>query len=104
GQMWLYNPISQFWYSLRAEKDKFSTLNQGTGVYCFDTWVSYSRKRGIIISLQYHDEIMFYFDKNKKEEVKNILQEAIKEVNNTLKLNVELGISVDFGPNYAEVH
>ena len=30
-QMWLYNPVSGFWYSLRYEKDKFSTLNQGTG-------------------------------------------------------------------------
>lgn len=28
-QMWLYNPVSTFWYSLRFEKDKFSTLNQG---------------------------------------------------------------------------
>ena len=30
-QMWLYNPVSKFWYSLRYEKDIFSTLNQGTG-------------------------------------------------------------------------
>ena len=30
-QMWLFNPVSRFWYSLRFEKDKFSTLNQGTG-------------------------------------------------------------------------
>lgn len=28
-QMWLYNPVSKFWYSLRFEKDIFSTLNQG---------------------------------------------------------------------------
>ena len=28
-QMWLYNPVSKFWYSLRQPKDKFSTLNQG---------------------------------------------------------------------------
>ncbi len=28
GQMWLYNPVSHFWYSLRYLKDKFSTLNQ----------------------------------------------------------------------------
>ena len=28
-QMWLFNPVSKFWYSLRFEKDKFSTLNQG---------------------------------------------------------------------------
>jgi hypothetical protein len=35
--MWLYNPVSKFWYSA-IYKDIFSTLNQGTGVYCFDTW------------------------------------------------------------------
>jgi len=29
NQKWLKNPVSGFWYSLRAEKDKFSTLNQG---------------------------------------------------------------------------
>lgn len=28
-QMWLMNPVSGFWYSLRYEKDRFSTLNQG---------------------------------------------------------------------------
>jgi len=34
GGMWLKNPVSGFWYSLRSDKDRFSTLNQGTGVYC----------------------------------------------------------------------
>ena len=29
GKMWLYNPVSGFYYSLRYEKDIFSTLNQG---------------------------------------------------------------------------
>lgn len=29
NQMWLFNPVSKFWYSLRFEKDIFSTLNQG---------------------------------------------------------------------------
>lgn len=28
GQKWLYNPISGFWLFLKAEKDRFSTLNQ----------------------------------------------------------------------------
>jgi hypothetical protein len=39
GQKWLFNPVSKFWYSLRHEKDRFSTLNQGTATYCFDLWV-----------------------------------------------------------------
>jgi hypothetical protein len=58
-QMWLYNPISRFWYSLRLEKDAFSTLNQGTGVYCFDTWVDFVRRGGIKLTGQFHDEIIF---------------------------------------------
>ena len=33
NQMWLFNPVSHFWYSLRQPKDKFSTLNQGKLCY-----------------------------------------------------------------------
>lgn len=29
GKRWLLNPVSGFWYSLRSDKDRFSTLNQG---------------------------------------------------------------------------
>lgn len=28
GQKWLFNPVSGFWMFLKAEKDRFSTLNQ----------------------------------------------------------------------------
>ena len=38
GQLWLKQPVSGFWYSLRHQKDRFSTLNQSTGAYCFDLW------------------------------------------------------------------
>ena len=55
-QKWLYNPVSRLWYSLRAEKDRFSTLNQGTGVWCFDTWVKYQRQKGLPQVGQFHDE------------------------------------------------
>ena len=75
-----------------------------TGVYCFDTWVRKVRSKGIQISLQYHDEIAFSLLKGQENITKNHLLEAIKETNNELKLNVELGISVDFGNNYAEIH
>ena len=33
GSRWIYNPVSKFWLSLRADKDRFSTLNQSTGVF-----------------------------------------------------------------------
>ena len=102
--MWLFNPVSGFWYSLRKPKDSFSTLNQGTGVFCFDTWVYEVRKRGIKISLQYHDEIGFPFLREEEDKVREALTCAIKETNNKLKLNVPLGISIDIGSNYAEAH
>lgn len=103
-QMWLKNPVSGFWYTLRYLKDRFSTLNQGTGVYCFDLWVREVRARDIKIILQYHDEIVFSLPKGKEEDVERILQEAIEAVNNIVGLNVPLGISVDIGDNYAEIH
>lgn len=103
-QMWLYNPVSGFWYSLRQPKDRFSTLNQGTGVFCFDTHIRNVRKQGIKISLQYHDEIGFTFLKTEQQEVKDKLNKAIAITNEILKLNVPLGISIDIGKNYAESH
>lgn len=103
-QMWLYNPVSGFWYSLRFLKDKFSTLNQGTGVFVFDLWVREVRKRGLKIMLQYHDEIVLSLYKGNEDRVNKILQEAIEEVNNKVGLNVPLGVDVQFGNNYAKIH
>jgi DNA polymerase I-like protein with 3'-5' exonuclease and polymerase domains len=103
-QMWLYNPVSGFWYSLRQPKDRFSTLNQGTGVYCFDTHIRNVREQGIIINLQYHDEIGFGFLKEQEQEIKDKLNKAIELTNKALSLNVPLGISIDIGKNYAEAH
>lgn len=103
-QMWLKNPVSGFYYSLRYPKDIFSTLNQGSGVYCFDLWVKQVRAAGIKISMQYHDEIMFFFERHRRESIPDILNNAIERVNDIVKLNVPLGISVDIGDNYAEIH
>lgn len=104
NKKWLLNPVSGFWYSLRAEKDRFSTLNQGTGVYCFDLFVRCVRKRGIKVCLQMHDEILFKTTEKDKTKVEQLLNEAIEEVNNIIRLNVPLGISMEFGKSYAAVH
>lgn len=103
-QMWLWNPVSNMWYTLRFEKDKFSTLNQGTGVYCFDRYVSQARRRGLVLCGQFHDEGIFPRPVGMREDTKRILNESIKAVNDELKLNIELSISMDFGNNYAEIH
>lgn len=104
GQMWLYNPVSGFYYSLRYEKDIFSTLNQGTGVYCFDSWLREVRKKGIKIFLQYHDEKGSVLLKGQEEQREKDLKDAIEEVNKKVKLNVPLGISVAFGDDYSSIH
>lgn len=104
NKKWLFNPVSKFWYSLRAEKDRFSTLNQGTGVWCFDEYIKQVRMQGIKISLQMHDEILFRVELGKEELIRARLKEAIRRVNENIKLNIPLGISVDFGQNYADCH
>jgi hypothetical protein len=102
--MWLKNPVSGFWYQLRHDKDRFSTLNQGTGVYCFDTWVYFVRKLGIKVVGQWHDEELNYV--NMGDEVGNtdLLKEAIRKTNEKLGLNVPLDIDIKYGATYAEVH
>lgn len=105
GQKWVLQPVSGFWYSLRADKDKFSTTNQSTAVYVFDLWVKHVREEGIQISMQYHDEILFLvINSIPQEEVTQKIQNAMNKVNDELKLNIEVKCSLDFGQNYKEVH
>ena len=54
--------------------------------------------------LQYHDEIAFALLKGEESNVEKTLRDAIKAVNEKVKLNVPLNISVDFGLNYAQIH
>ncbi|MNV79603.1 DNA polymerase I [compost metagenome] len=104
GGMWLFNPVSELWYSLRYEKDRFSTLNQGTGVYCFDKWIMEFRKRRPQLTGQVHDEVVLTVKKGYREEVIKLLKEAIAVVNEELKLNRELDVDVQFGQSYADIH
>ena len=108
NQQWLFNPLSGFWMFLKSEKDRFSTLNQSSGVYVFDSWLRKVRTAlkplGIKVVMQYHDELMLVCKKEQQEEVDSILKQAMKEVNEEINLNVEIGISVDWGENYASVH
>lgn len=107
-QQWVRNPISGFWIFLKEEKDTFSTINQNSGVFFFDTFLQYVReelsKYNIKVIFQYHDELMIIFPKFLRKNIENILNLAIQKTNDKLKLNVYIGISMDFGQNYAEVH
>ena len=104
GGMWLKNPVSGFWYSLRSEKDRFSTLNQGTGVFCFDTWVSFCRSEGIKSIGQFHDEVIALVKKGEEGAVEKIMHEAAIKLNEKVQLNVPLGTDVQFGNTYADIH
>jgi hypothetical protein len=104
GGMWLKNPVSGFWYSLRSDKDRFSTLNQGTGVFCFDSWVALCRKNGINTIGQFHDEIIALIEAGQEQETKHVMEKSIKILNEKLSLNVNLGVDAQFGKNYAEIH
>ena len=103
-EMWVQNPVSKFWHSLRFEKDAFSTINQSTGAYCFDRWVALYRSRRPNIVGQFHDESINVIKKGEENEHTSVLQWAIEKLNEQLKLNVDLGIDIQYGQTYADVH
>jgi len=104
GQLWLYNPVSKFWYSLRHDKDKFSTLNQGTGVYCFDTWLEYCIQLGLSAIGQFHDEAIFLVKEGDEQQTSDVVYSAMDKTNEKLQLNVKLSTAPEFGLNYSEIH
>ena len=103
-QQWLRNPVSGFYHSLRADKDRFSTLNQSTGVYCFDRWVSCCRRSGLQMIGQFHDEVIALVKLGDEATTKATMENSIKKVNEATNLNVPLGIDANFGKDYAEIH
>ena len=103
-QMWLLNPINGFYYSLRHEKDIFSTLVQGSASYVFDLWVQNIRKKRNQLTAQFHDEIVLCVKKGFRERCEKLLRDCIQEVNDVLKLNRQLDIEVQYGLRYSDIH
>jgi hypothetical protein len=104
GMKWLWNPVAQLWYYLKAEKDRFSTLNQGTGTFAFDRWVFYILEQRPQLTAQFHDEVILELKCGNRDAMIKILKKAIDQVNEELKLNRALDCDVDFGNSYAEIH
>jgi hypothetical protein len=104
GVKWLWNPIANMWYWLKTDKDKFSTLNQGTGTYCFDMWIKEVLKKRKQLTGQAHDEGIWEVKKGYREQATKLLKDSIQEVNKQLKLNRDLDVGVQFGENYGEIH
>ena len=100
--MWLKNPLSGFYYELRYDKDRFSTLNQGTGVYIFDSWLARCAKRGYMGQQQFHDETGASVKDT--SQTREVMFQALESLNKDLKLHVCFGIEAKTGKNYAETH
>lgn len=112
-QKWQYNPVSRLWYWLKKDKDRFSTLIQGTGSYIFDMWLYNVNQaclslynREMPLCGQWHDEGLWRIKDNEKakEALQDVLNNAILSLNKRLKLNRDMAIDVKFGHNYYEVH
>ena len=104
GSTWQYNPVSKLWYSLRSDKDKFSTLCQGTGTYLFDAWVGFILKEREQLTANFHDEIILEIKKGNRDKCVKLLENSVQKVNNMLSLNRELRIDIQFGNTYSDIH
>lgn len=104
GQKWLRNPINGFFYSLRNDRDIWSTLNQGSGSYCFDSWLREILKIRKQLTATYHDECILEVKEGNYEKAKDMLETAINIVNDKLKLNVKLAVDTHIGKRYSDIH
>lgn len=107
---WLVNPINGFAYSLRGDKDRFSTLCQGTGSFFFDVWVDEvlteleNRWGKKSLTFTAHDELVLCINPKFSDCIKGIIEEAIERVNNKFLVRKKLGCDVHTGDGYADIH
>lgn len=107
---WQLNPINKMWYSLRSDKDRFSTLIQGTGAYVLDLWLYHceriAKKRGLdwVLLGQFHDELIIELDEDKEDEYRQLVSDGLQAVNDQLKLNRDLACDINFGYKYSDIH
>lgn len=105
-EMWVFNPISNFFYYVRNSKDLFSIVNQSSAVYCFNMWVYFITKRGIFPVTQTHDDCVLLSNNDEVSinKTRQVFHDAMDDLNNYLKLNVKLDCESQIGDNLAETH
>ena len=103
-EMFLLNPISKFWYSLRTENDIFSTLVQGTAAYAFDIYLGFVLKEDTRLIGDFHDEFILHVQEGQKEQTEKLCLKAIEQTNQFLNLNRKLDVGIQFGQRYSEIH
>lgn len=104
GKSWIWNPITNFYYFLASEKDRFSACNQSAGVRVFDGYVYEMIKRGIKPIFQAHDEVLIRCDVEDQDAIIEALKVSISRVNKQYKFPVEIEIDIQTGRTYADVH
>lgn len=110
------NPLNKMFYPLKTDKDRFSTLIQGSGSYVLDIWLMYIEKRldmaveaGVVkfrpmLIGQMHDECIYECHKDDADFVRKLIKDAIGDVNQAMKLEVDLDCDVQQGLKYSEIH
>jgi hypothetical protein len=112
GKSWLINPINGICYSLRTEKDRFSTLCQGSGSFFFDMWVDriLEKQREVFktekLTGSFHDEVIICFKDSEKGKkfMSKLVTDAIDYVTEKYLLRRKLGCDVQYGKRYSEIH
>lgn len=105
------NPFNGFWYHLKSDKDRFSTLVQGTGAYVMDLWLSYQFKLqesgnypiGKLLAT-FHDEQVTEFEEGSEDGAKQLVLDAIDLVNKQMKTEIKFGCDIQFGYKYSDIH
>lgn len=109
------NPFNGIWYSLKTDKDRFSTLVQGTGAYVLDIWLKYQfiirdnpeygfDENGVKLLATFHDEQIIEFKEDFKEGAERLIRDALDKVNRNFKLEIPFGCDVQFGKKYSDIH
>lgn len=114
--IYLKNPINGIWYHLKKDRDKFSTLVQGSGAYLLDLWLMYIfhlRKKpeyeiegGLNLVATMHDENLQEFNDlgNNEEVVKKLFDDALALANKRLNQKISFGCDTQTGYKYSEIH
>lgn len=109
------NPFNGMWYHLKTDKDRFSTLVQGTGAYVLDLWLGFQfnlrnkpdygfDENGVKLLATFHDEQIVEFKEIHKDQVQQLMKDSLNKVNERFKLEIPFDCDVQFGVTYADIH
>ena len=108
------NPFNGIWYNLKVDRDSTSTCIQGSGSYVLDLWLAYvfslrgNSKYGLKDSAHLlaniHDEMILEIDEGDEDGAKQLVLDALAQVNKHMKLDIEFGCDIQIGKNYSEIH